>query len=85
MKSFNYIIQDEIGIHARPAGQLVKEAKQFNSKITLSSNGNTADAKKLIAIMSLGIQYGAEVNVTAEGVDEEEAIEQMEEFFKTNL
>lgn len=85
MKEFTYVITDEIGIHARPAGMLVKEAKAFTSKITLEANGKTADATKLMAVMSLGVKNGAEVVIKAEGDDEDTAIAKMEEFMKENL
>ncbi|CCX89524.1 putative uncharacterized protein [Clostridium sp. CAG:590] len=94
MKEFTYVITDEIGIHARPAGMLVKEAKAgmlvkeakaFASKITLEANGKTADATKLMAVMSLGVKNGAEVVIKAEGDDEDVAIAKMEEFMKENL
>ena len=85
MKEFTYLITDEIGIHARPAGMLVKEAKAFTSKITLEANGKTADATKLMAVMSLGVKNGAEVVIKAEGDDEDAAIAKMEEFMKENL
>lgn len=85
MKEFSYVITDEIGIHARPAGMLVKEAKAFSSKITLEANGKSAEATKLMAIMSLGVKTGAEVVIKAEGDDEEAAIAKMEEFMKANL
>ena len=79
MKEFTYVITDEIGIHARPAGMLVKEAKAFTSKITLEANGKSADVTKLMAVMSLGVKNGAEVE------DEDAAIAKMEEFMKENL
>lgn len=85
MKEFTYVITDEIGIHARPAGMLVKEAKAFTSKITLEANGKTADATKLMAVMSLGVKNGAEVVIKAEGDDEDAAIAKLEEFMKENL
>ncbi len=85
MKEFNYVITDEIGIHARPAGMLVKEAKAFTSKITIEANGKSADATKLMAVMSLGVKNGAEVVIKAEGEDEDAAIAKMEEFMKENL
>ncbi|MDD2957716.1 MAG: HPr family phosphocarrier protein [Lachnospiraceae bacterium] len=85
MKSFSYVITDEVGIHARPAGILAKEAKTVDSKITLSANGKTAEATKLMAIMSMGVKKGMEVTVTAEGGDEDASIAKMEEFFKANL
>lgn len=55
MKTFQYTIQDELGIHARPAGLLVKEAKKFQSVITLEGNGKKAEAGKLLAIMGMGL------------------------------
>ena len=85
MKEFTYVITDEIGIHARPAGMLVKEAKAFTSKITLEANGKSADATKLMAVMSLGVKNGAEVVIKADGEDEDVAIAKMEEFMKENL
>lgn len=85
MKTFSYVIKDEIGIHARPAGMLVKEAKTFNSKIMLKANGKSAEATKLMAIMGLGIKSGQMVEVEIEGEDEENAYEGLKEFFEQNL
>lgn len=85
MKSFDYVIKDEIGIHARPAGQLAKEAKQFQSTIKISIDGKEADAGKLMAVMGLGVKKGNTVTITAEGEDEEKAIEAIEKFMKENL
>ncbi len=85
MKTFTYTIKDELGIHARPAGLLVKEAKKFQSSITLTKEAKTVKATQLMMIMSMGVKKGAEVTVTAEGPDEEEAIAAMEKFFQENL
>lgn len=85
MKVFTYTITDEIGIHARPAGLLVKEAKNYNSKITIGLNGKTAEATKLMAIMSLGVKCGNEVEITVEGEDEAVALEGIRTFFEQNL
>ena len=85
MKTFQYIITDEIGIHARPAGMLVKEAKKYNSDIVLEVNGTSSDAKKLIALMALGVKNADTVTITATGVDEEAAAKSMEAFLKANL
>ena len=85
MKSFNYVINDELGLHARPAGMLAKEAKKFSSKITITKEGKTVSATQLMMIMSLGVKKGAEVTVEADGEDEAEAIAAIENFFKENL
>ena len=85
MKSIKYTIKDELGIHARPAGLLVKEAKRFQSRIVLEGNGKSAEATKLMAITSMGIKKGHEITVTAEGPDEDAAIGAVEEFLKNHL
>lgn len=85
MKSFNCTITDPVGIHARPAGLLVKEAKLYDSAITISKDGKNADAKKLMALMSLGVKQGDTVTVSVEGGDEETVAAKMEAFFKNNL
>lgn len=85
MKTFSYEIKDEIGIHARPAGQLAKEAKKYNSKIVLKVNGKSAEATKLMAVMSLGAKCGQTVEVDIEGADEDIAYEEIMAFFEQNL
>ena len=85
MKSFSYVINDELGLHARTAGMLAKEAKKFSSKITITKEGKTVSATQLMMIMSLGVKKGAEVTVEADGEDEAEAIAAIENFFKENL
>lgn len=85
MKSFNYVVQDPVGIHARPAGNLVKAIKTLDSEVTLIANGKTANGKKLMAVMSLGVKQGQEVTVAVEGGDEEASLAAMEAFFKENL
>ena len=85
MKEFQYVIKDEAGIHARPAGMLAKVAKNFKSKITLVGNGREADALRLMAVMSLGLKQGAEMTVRVEGEDEDQAAEAMKAFLEANL
>jgi len=85
MKTFSYCITDPVGIHARPAGNFVKAVKPFASAVTIEGNGRKADAKKLMAVMSLGIKQGQEVTVTVEGEDEETAAASIEAFMKENL
>lgn len=85
MTTFVYTITDEVGIHARPAGLLVKEAKQYSSTVTIECNGKSADARKLMALMGLGVKKGDTVTVKVEGDDEADAAAKLEEFFKANL
>lgn len=85
MKTFKYVVTDEVGIHARPAGLLVKEAAKYSSEITLSFNGKSVSAKKLMAVMSAGVKQGNEVTLTIEGSDEDTAAKELQKFFKENL
>ena len=85
MKQFTYVITDEIGIHARPAGLLAKEAKQFQSTVMLTCKGKSAAATKLMAVMGMGVKHGDSVEVSVEGTDEDAAYEAMERFFRENL
>ncbi|UWP60985.1 HPr family phosphocarrier protein [Ruminococcus gauvreauii] len=85
MRNFQYVITDEVGIHARPAGLLVKKAKSFPAVITISCGGKKAEATKLMAIMGLGAKKGSEVTVTVEGEDEDAVSAEMETFFKENF
>ena len=85
MKNFEYTIKDELGIHARPAGMLVKEAKKYQSKITITKEGKSAEASKLMAVMSLGVKCGQTVQIAVEGPDEEDAAAGIQAFFEANL
>lgn len=85
MKTFEYTIKDELGIHARPAGLLVKEAKKYESECTITKDGKIKKLTQLMMLMSLGVKQGETVTVTAEGADEDAAIEGLKEFFETNL
>lgn len=85
MKRFEYVIKDEVGIHARPAGMLVKEAKKYQSKIIISKDGKSAEATKLMAVMGLGVKCGQKVDVEISGDDEASAYEAVKAFFEANL
>ena len=85
MKEMKYTIQDALGIHARPAGMLVKVAGGFKSAITLDNGVKKADAKRIMAVMSMGVKQGQEVTVTVDGEDEDAAFAAVETFFKENL
>lgn len=85
MKSFTYTITDPVGIHARPAGILVKAVKPFQSTCKIAKGEKTVDLRKLMALMGMGIKCGDTVEVTIEGADEDTAAATIEKFFKDNL
>ena len=85
MKTFDYTIKDELGIHARPAGMLAKTAKSLDSEITVTKGEKTVGATKLMALMGLGVKCGDTITVTANGGNEEDALEAIRSFLESNL
>ncbi len=85
MKEFRYVITDPLGIHARPAGELVKELTGFRSEITLTKGEKTAEARRIFGLMSLGVKQGDEILVRAEGPDEEAAIQAAEKILTSRF
>ena len=85
MKTFEYTIKDELGIHARPAGLLVKEAKKFESECTITKEGKTKKLTQLMMLMSLGVKQGDTVTVSVDGADEDAAVASLKEFFENKL
>jgi Phosphotransferase System HPr (HPr) Family len=85
MKKFTYTITDPSGIHARPAGVLVKAIKPFASTCTITKGEKTVDLRKLMQLMGMGIKCGDTVEIKVEGSDEAEAAAYIENFLKENF
>lgn len=85
MKEFTYVIADKEGIHARPAGALVKEAAAFPCSVTIAKGDKEVDAKRIFGVMGLGAKCGEEITVRTDGEKEDEAIAALEAFLKSNL
>ena len=88
MKEFKYVIKDEQGIHARPAGlfvALVKEAAAFPCKVIIEKDGKEADAKRIFAVMGLAVKCGQEITLKTDGENEEEAMNKLSAFLEENL
>lgn len=85
MRSFTYTITDPVGIHARPAGLLVKQVKTYESAITIGKDGKEVNALKLMALMGLCVKKGDTVTVKVEGADEEKAAAELEAWMQANL
>jgi phosphocarrier protein len=85
MRTFNYVITDELGMHARPAGGLVKEASQFLADIMIRKGDRQVNAKRLLSVMGLAIKKGEEICITADGEDEAEALIAIETYLRKNL
>lgn len=85
MKSFSYKIKDKNGIHARGAGAIVDEAKNYEATITIKKDDKEADLKRIFALLTLCVKCGDLVTVTIDGKDEDIAFEKMKNIFKENV
>ena len=82
MDTFEYVIKDENGIHARPAGLIAKMAQKYGCEIALECKGRSVDPKKLLALMGMGIKKGDTVIVrSSDGTD----ISCLKRFFEDHL
>ena len=82
MKKKDLLIENKLGLHARAAAQIVKAASGFSAKILLSKDGIEVDGKSIMGIMMMAAAKGTTILVSAEGADEEKALEGMEKLFK---
>lgn len=85
MVTFTFTVNDEMGLHARPAGELVKEAAKCTSKVTIRKGEKTGDAKRIFNVMSLSVKAHEEVEITVEGENEKAEAEALETFVRENI
>ena len=85
MRSFMYTIKAPVGLHARHAGLIVREARDFVSDITVRFGEKEADAKRVMALMTLGVHQGDTIAVTIEGEDEDLAASKLKSFFFAHM
>jgi len=85
MKKIEYKITDDAGLHARPAGILVKESRKFESSITANNGDKSADCKKLFSLMELMAKTGDIITITISGADEQLATTELATFLEENL
>jgi phosphocarrier protein HPr len=75
MHKATVVVRHEAGLHARPAAQFVKLAKQFNADIKVTSKEKTVSAKSMVLLMTLAVQPNTTIELVANGTDEQEAIQ----------
>lgn len=80
-----FTVNNKLGIHARPAAQFVKIASRFESEIRVEKDGEEIDGKSIMGLMMLAAGHGSKLEVTVEGVDEEEALKALEELVERNF
>ena len=85
MKEIKYVITDELGIHARPAGSLVKAVSGYQCDVKIGRPEKMVDAKRIMGVMGLAVKQNDEVTMTFDGADEDVAAAEMETFLKDNL
>lgn len=85
MVKFTFVVKDEMGLHARPAGALVKEAAKCTGKVTIRKGDKTGDAKRIFNVMGLSVKANEEVEITVEGEKEQEEAAALEAFVKENI
>ncbi len=85
MQMATVVLTDPVGLHARPAAMLVQAANRFKSEITLTHGPRTANAKSIIMVLSLGARQGAQVQVTTDGEDEDEALNEIVQMLEQDV
>lgn len=85
MVKFSFVVKDEMGLHARPAGQLVKEAGKCTGKVTIKKGEKSGDAKRIFNVMGLSVKHGDEVEIMVEGEKEQEEAAALEAFVSENI
>lgn len=86
MLQFDFTVNDPLGIHARPAGNLAKLAKSFaGTTVSITKEGKTVQAAQMMKLMAMAIKQGQQITVSVEGGDEQAAFEAVKQFFEQNL
>ena len=85
MKEFKHVIQDPMGLHARPAGMLVRLVQTLGDRVRITKGDRSVEGTRLLALMGLGIRYRDTVTVEIEGASEETSEAALREFFEKNL
>lgn len=79
------ILENKVGLHARPAAEMVKLASRYGSRVMLYGKGKTANAKSIISVISLGLGKGDRLTISAEGPDEEECVCSLAELVRSGF
>ena len=85
MQEVTLTIRNKVGLHARPAALFVRTAGKFKSKVSAVKDGREVNAKSILSVLTLGAEQGAVVTIRAEGEDEVEAVEALQELVENNF
>lgn len=79
------VVDNQVGLHARPATFFIQKANEFKSSIWIEKNERRVNAKSLLGVLSLGIVKGSAINIIADGVDEKEAVDTLVDLISSNF
>lgn len=85
MFSKEVTVNNQVGLHARPATFFIQRANEFKSSIWIEKEARKVNAKSLLGVLSLGITKGTQINILADGADEEEAVNSLVELVESNF
>ena len=85
MVSSEVVVQNSVGLHARPATFFIQRANEFKSSIWVEKDERRVKAKSLLGVLSLGIVKGTQISIIADGSDEEEAVKTLVELIESNF
>lgn len=85
MVSSEVVVQNSVGLHARPATFFIQRANEFKSSIWVEKDERRVNAKSLLGVLSLGIVKGTQISIIADGGDEEDAIKTLVELIESNF
>lgn len=85
MVSKEIVVQNQVGLHARPATFFIQKANEFKSGIWVSKDDRKINAKSLLGVLSLGVTRGTTIKVEADGPDEQEAVDALEALVNSNF
>ncbi len=79
------VVDNQVGLHARPATFFIQKANEFKSSIWIEKNERRVNAKSLLGVLSLGIVKGSAINIIADGADEKEAVDTLVDLISSNF
>ena len=85
MVSKEIVVQNQVGLHARPATFFIQKATEFKSSIWVTKDDRKINAKSLLGVLSLGVTRGTSIIVSAEGPDEQEAVDALDALIASNF
>ena len=85
MQTATLVVHHKVGLHARPAALFVQAAMVHQSNITVSKDGKSGNAKSIMAILALGVHQNDKITITADGMDEQDALAALTTLVENNF